>query len=61
MQEKNEVKIKDDAKSLQKQKHAKTMKNREKLSLCQDETKKSQINSHISTDKVVSNFGSFLG
>ena len=37
------------------------MKNREKLSLRQDETKKSQINSNISTEKVVSNFRSFLG
>ena len=41
----------------------KTMKNYEKLhaSLCQDETKKSQINSHINTYKVVSNVRSFLG
>ena len=47
-QGKYEVKINDNAKPLQMQKLWKTLKNYEKLhaSLCQDETKKSQINSH---------------
>ena len=45
---KNEVKINDNAKPLQMQKIRKTLKNYEKVhaSLCQDETKKSPINSH---------------
>ena len=57
-QGKNEVKINDNAKSLQMQKLWKTLKNYEKLhaSLCQDETKKSQINTY----KVVSSVRSFL-